>query len=353
MADKAIPLSYLPKLREQCDELYEKKDNVIANPLESGTQDLTSLQVDGTVYNVPATEIVFSTDAAPDAVEVAGFSVEGQNFKFPSGGGGGTDIEVITYADELPTATETSPDLIQTPDGTLYKKKAVESDSLTGTWLLNDTVNITAGYVFLFSFESNGESFYIFRINTIAGVKTIEYNATVVYDSSAGGWKNENNKTINITDDSTLTNKEAATQWLTSNATKQGGISVLYEYIAIPEVPTPTTADNGKVLGVVNGVYAFQEAGGATGYTVEFYEIAGGTVIYADGTTETISGSGTKNNVRMIVGLVANLNSWSIQKAVCLYNGQVQYGLSTTGDAQNIDLVIPVNNECFIQSFPD
>ena len=121
------------------------------------------------------------------------------------------------------------------------------------------------------------------------------------------------------------------------------------------EVPTPTTADNGKVLGVANGAYALQEAsgGGSTGYTVEFYDIYKGTVIYADGSTEPLSGTGTKNNVRMIIGLDGNQNSWTIQNAVCLYNGQVEYGISTIGDAQAVDLVIPVNNECFIQSWPD
>ena len=101
MANKAIPLSYLSKLKEQCDELYEKKGEggttVVANPSAAGTEDLLKLQVENTVYNIPATEIVFSTEAAADAVEVAGFSVEGQNFKFPSGGdssggGGGTKL---------------------------------------------------------------------------------------------------------------------------------------------------------------------------------------------------------------------------------------------------------------------
>ena len=56
--------------------------NVVANPTTTGTEDLTSLQVGETIYNVPATEIVFSTEAAADAVEVAGFSVSGQNFAF-------------------------------------------------------------------------------------------------------------------------------------------------------------------------------------------------------------------------------------------------------------------------------
>ena len=30
----------------------------------------------------------------------------------------------------------------------------------------------------------------------------------------------------------------------------------------VPDIPTPTTADNGKVLGVANGAYALQEASG-------------------------------------------------------------------------------------------
>lgn len=46
-----------------------------------------------------------------------------------------------------------------------------------------------------------------------------------------------------------------------------------------PEIPTPTTADNGKVLGVANGAYALQEAGGG----------GGGTKLYSH--QLTISGS--------------------------------------------------------------
>lgn len=56
--------------------------NVVANPSAAGTEDLLKLQVENTVYNIPATEIVFSTDAASGAAEVSGFSVEGQNFAF-------------------------------------------------------------------------------------------------------------------------------------------------------------------------------------------------------------------------------------------------------------------------------
>lgn len=40
-----------------------------------------------------------------------------------------------------------------------------------------------------------------------------------------------------------------------------------------PNIPTPTTADNGKVLGVTNGAYALQEAGGGGGTQLYSHEI--------------------------------------------------------------------------------
>ena len=42
-----------------------------------------------------------------------------------------------------------------------------------------------------------------------------------------------------------------------------------------PEIPTPTTADNGKVLGVANGAYALQEASG--GGTQLYQHLVAGT----------------------------------------------------------------------------
>ena len=48
-----------------------------------------------------------------------------------------------------------------------------------------------------------------------------------------------------------------------------------------PEIPTPTTSDNGKVLGVANGAYALQEAsgGGKQLYTHVLCFISGGSAI--------------------------------------------------------------------------
>ena len=273
------------------------------------------------------------------------------------GSGGITNHDVIVYADVLPEANETSPNFVQTPDGTLYRKKAVDNGGLLGTWVFNDTISKPLSH-YMVNFITDSKNSNGISWRNEDGLQYSFYNigASTVYAETTNSWKKTEYKTIQITDVSSLTNVDEFTQWLTANATKQGGGSTIsYEYVAMQEVPTPTTADNGKVLGVTNGAYALQEAsgGGATGYTVEFQEIYGGTVIYADGTTGPISGSGTKNNVRMIVGLSANQNSWGVQKAVCVYNGHVKYGLSTTGTAQDIDLVIPVNNECSIQSWAD
>ena len=308
------------------EEVGASGTEVVANPTATGTQDLTSLQVGETVYNIP------------------------------QGSGGITNAEVIEYAEELPTASETSPNFIQTPDGTLYRKKSVESIAILGTWVFNSNINKPSN-IYVLSFTSNRNEYTQIGWRVEEGLYyQSDAGPDTVYIESSNSWVKEGFRTINITDISSLKNVDEFTQWLTANATKQGGgASVTYGYVAMQEVPTPTTADNGKVLGVANGAYALQEAsgGGGAGYTVEFYDIYKGTVIYADGSNESLSGTGTKNNVRMIVGLYGNQNSWNIQNAVCLYNGQVEYGISTIGDAKDVDLVIPVNNECHIESWPD
>lgn len=95
---KAVSNENLARFLEKCDERYAKAGeggtDVIANPTATGTEELISLQVGETVYNVPATEITFSTEASADAIEVAGFSVANQSFKFPSGGtSGGAEVK--------------------------------------------------------------------------------------------------------------------------------------------------------------------------------------------------------------------------------------------------------------------
>lgn len=190
------------------------------------------------------------------------------------GSGGITNAEVIEYAEELPTASETSPNFVQTPDGVLYRKKAVEGGSLLGTWTFNQTISLpTESFSVSFTLSYNGlqyDTIEDFRgqLNFRAGNTGQEY---VAYNSRTNTWTDGSPSVITITDISSLTNVDEFTQWLTANATG-GGASVSYEYVAMQEVPTPTTADNGKVLGVANGAYALQEASGGVSRYSEIFE---------------------------------------------------------------------------------
>ena len=159
-------------------------------------------------------------------------------------GGGITQSTVIERPESLPTATADSPDFVQTPDGTLYRKKATEGGSLLGTWMFNDNVDCSVGYTFNISFTcSYFPSTDFTSLIVSAGPRFGPWN--IFYDSgtsqnaydglteTTGNWVNEACKTIQITDISALTNEAEFTSWLTANATKQGGgASVSYEYVA-------------------------------------------------------------------------------------------------------------------------
>lgn len=219
---------------------------VVANPTATGTQDLTSLQVGGTVYNIP------------------------------QGGGGITQSTVIERPESLPTATADSPDFVEV-GGVLYRKKAVEggANQLSGTWVWNDepapknpaiTQNI--------NFTSNGQSFTsikaTFYHSIIGDVVEIYYNSTLYCNGDSGYWgwdSSENYKTIDFGTQPQTVAEDFYT-YFTANATQTsggGGASVSYEYVAQQDIPTPTVADNGKVLGVANGAYALQAASGGGG----------------------------------------------------------------------------------------
>lgn len=154
--------------------------------------------------------------------------------------GGLTQSTVIERPEELPTATADSPDFVQTPDGTLYRKKAVEGSSLLGTWsFTNDVasglvIGVTA-QTFNVTFTSNNVQYTSITINNNGAPfdpnASLKYGNTVVFTNN--NWNNTSYKTIQITDISALTNEAEFTSWLTANATKQGGgATVSYEYIA-------------------------------------------------------------------------------------------------------------------------
>lgn len=180
---------------------------VVANPTATGTQDLNSLQVGGTVYNIPQSS------------------------------GGITQSTVIERPEELPTATADSPDFVQTPDGTLYRKKAVGGDSLLGPWKFKQYIQRVGSFGSAnVSFTSNNKRFTNIEYGKFSTFNTgIKYDGVQVYWQNEGSWSPLSYQTIQITDISSLTNEAEFTSWLTANATKQGGgggASVSYEYVA-------------------------------------------------------------------------------------------------------------------------
>lgn len=153
--------------------------------------------------------------------------------------GGITNAEVIEYADELPTASETSPNFVQTPDGVLYRKKAVEGGSLLGTWVIhNGGLQIFTGYTFAIGFTSNENSYNSLKFEVSRETVYVKYDSTTVATGTvaAMNWTNDNYRTINITDTSSLTNVEEFTTLMAKVATQTGGgASVSYEYVAMQD----------------------------------------------------------------------------------------------------------------------
>mgnify|MGYP001863112611 CR=1 FL=1 len=147
---------------------------VIANPTATGTQDLTSLQVGGTVYNIPQ----------GGAVEYA------------------TDEEI----DALFGSAE-------------------PQDELIGTWVFGDSLSIEEDASYTVSFISNELTFRKIKLDyvTFAGRYMYYVDAldgeTTAFDTRS--WQDDNYKTIQITDISALTNREEFETWLKANATKQ------------------------------------------------------------------------------------------------------------------------------------
>ena len=156
------------------------------------------------------------------------------------GEGGITLSQVIAREETLPTATADSPDFVEV-GGVLYRKKAVESGGLLGTWVFNDTITGLPSQwgqekYYTLSFSSNSENY----VKIMLGRGKIGYYTdpdgvnTTVYTTS---WANTAYKTIQITDISSLTNEAEFISWLTANATKQGGGggTVAYSYVALAD----------------------------------------------------------------------------------------------------------------------
>ena len=217
--------------------------------LKIDTTDATVTYIEGVAMITNARLIGYSSagneeiEIAVDIPIIAGDNVtidaseDDKSIVISSTGGGGGGIE---YAAELPTASETSPDFVQTPDGTLYRKKALESGSLLGTWVFNDTINLpqTALTEYSVSFNSNNVDYNSMHYNYGGpGVGELYYGSDTAYvipPGISGYWENEAFKTIKITDISNLSDIPSFTSFITENATG-GSTAVTYSYVALTD----------------------------------------------------------------------------------------------------------------------
>lgn len=71
--------------------------NVVANPDDEATEELTKLKVNETTYSIPATEMTVSDVEDPNAIEIKTISFAGDKYKFPTGGGGSSGGGGLTY----------------------------------------------------------------------------------------------------------------------------------------------------------------------------------------------------------------------------------------------------------------
>lgn len=186
---------------------------------------------------------VLPVPSSANAGQVPVVNAAGNGYELQAQSSGGITLsQVIAREETLPTATADSPDFVQTPDGTLYRKKAVEGGSLLGTWVFNDTISSLAGswstVEFNVSFTSNNVQFT--RMAHAGPDNALQYydgtRYTSAYNFLNNTWNDSAYKTIQITDISSLTNEEEFTSWLTANATKQGGGgTVTYSYVALAD----------------------------------------------------------------------------------------------------------------------
>ena len=123
--------------------------------------------------------------------------------------------------------------------------------------------------------------------------------------------------------------KDGVLETVTVNNVSEGVITLSFNFadgsvittpnIDIPhvDIPTPTTADNGKVLGVTNGAYALQEASG------------GGTQLYLH--EISYSSGGYSLSCQFISNVETEFTSWSFMDFYypILTNGTLEYNGKT------------------------
>lgn len=113
-------------------------------------------------------------------------------------------------------------DVVASGSGRVFKKLSTESaeptDSIVGTWVFNDTLDMGV-YQYIrntiyFDFVSNGISYTSLEFRNMAG-ELMKYGSTTVYDE---GWTDQSYRTITI---NSIPDNVDFAEWLKANATKQ------------------------------------------------------------------------------------------------------------------------------------
>lgn len=142
-----------------------------------------------------------------------------------TGGDGIENNEVIVQYDTLPTATADSPDFVQTPDGTLYRKSKRESAAGAYTWN-NTPTSPTAAINASIDFTYQGAAQTSMNIGSTGGIVSIAYYPAAFLYTSATGWGS-------LSKDFTIQSDEIPAdlaEYLSTNATRQGAATILYSY---------------------------------------------------------------------------------------------------------------------------
>ena len=155
--------------------------------------------------------------------------------------------------------------------------------TISGVWKWNDTVNLTMGILeFQISVTIDGTEYQTILTSGTSIGGTPKDSSDNVYFNFNGGWVKSAYKVWDFGTSPQTIDQELYT-FITTNAQQaQKSISLANlqtfknncdtAYEPRKNIPTPTTANNGQVLGVTNGVYAFTEGGGVGIQNVEIVD---------------------------------------------------------------------------------
>ena len=108
-----------------------------------------------------------------------------------------------------------------------FRPYAVTEDELAGTWVFNDTIDVSIDFLFNVNFTSNNTEYIGIATHTWAAIRRLSYMVAesrniIAYSDGKFKWAEEAYKTITITSKlSEVENGATLLAWLPANATKQ------------------------------------------------------------------------------------------------------------------------------------